>query len=160
MSSETNIFIDLAIVKNDPDYNDEFSQATVHGSIDEIVEKKKIPISLEDLCKIPCGSSILLDGAPGIGKSILTFELCHRWVSGTGFQKHNLLVLLQLRDKSIQSSLSSIKNLLGCHLDEQSWKSKAVQDIIDKRASGVLIILEGFDELPDDMIALAINDVL
>ena len=159
--SEMNMFIDLAIVKNDPDYNDEFSRATVHGSIDDIVEKKKAPISLEDLCKIPCGSSVLIEGAPGIGKSTLAFELCRRWVSGIAFQKHNLLLLLQLRDKMVQSNLSSIKSLLGCYLDEQSWKQKAVEDIINKRGSGVLIILEGYDELPDNMDGTCvINNVL
>ena len=146
-----NMFVDLAIIENDPDYNDKFFRATIHGSVDDIIEKEKTPMSLEDLCKLPCGSSILIEGAPGIGKSTLAYELCRRWSNGMALQHHHLLLLLQLRDKTVQSSLLSIEKLLGCYLDKQSWKSQAVQDIIDESGSGVLIILEGYDELPDDI---------
>ena len=136
-SSATNMFVDLAIVENDPAYNDKFFQTK--------------PISLEYLCQLPCGSAILIEGAPGIGKSTLAYELCHRWSNGMALQCHRLLLLLQLRDKTVQSSLLSIEKLLGCYLDKQSWKSQAVQDIIDESGSGVLIILEGYDELPDNI---------
>ena len=160
-SSMTDMFVDLAIVKNDPDYNNTFFRATIHGSVDDIIEKKKIPILLEDLCQLPCGSSILIEGAPGIGKSTLAFELCRRWSNGMAFQHYHLLLLLQLRDKTVQSSLLCIEKLLGCYLDKQSWKSKAVQDIIDESGSGVLVILEGYDELPDDMDgANVVNEVI
>ena len=145
------MFVDLAIVENDPDYNDKFFRATIHGSVDDIIEKKKTPISLEYLCQLPCGSLILIEGAPGIGKSTLAYELCHRWSNGMALQHYHLLLLLQLRNKTVQSSLLSIEKLLGCYLDKQSWKSQAVQNIIDKSGSSVLIILEGYDELPDNI---------
>ena len=159
--STTYMFVDLAIVENDPDYNDAFFRATIHGSVDDIIEKKKTPISLEDFCQLPCGSSILIEGAPGIGKSTLAFEICRRWSNGVAFQHHHLVLLLQLRDKTVQNSLTSIEKLLGCYLDKQSWKSQAVQDIIDEGGSGMLIILEGYDELSDDMDgAYVVNKVI
>ena len=161
LSSVKNMFVDLAIVENDPDYNDKFFRTTIHGSVDDIIEKKKTPISLEDLCQRPCGSLILIEGAPGIGKSTLAYELCHQWSNGVALQHHHLVILLQLRDKTVQSSLLSIEKLLGCYLDKQSWKSRAVQDIIDESGSGVLIILEGFDELPDNIDgAYVVNEVI
>ena len=143
------IFVDLAIIENSLDYDDEFSRSTLHGSFDDICKRKR-SISLDDLCKIPCGSSILIEGAPGIGKSVLAFELCRRWFKKEEILQHySLLLLLRLRDKNVQSKLSSVEELLGCFLHSQSWKRLAIQNIIDNSGEGVMIILDGYDELPD-----------
>ena len=133
------------------DYDDEFSRSTLHGSIDDICKRKRF-ISIDDLCKIPCGSLILIEGAPGIGKSVLAFELCRRWFKKEEILQHySLLLLLRLRDKNVQSKLSSVEELLGCFLHSQSWKQLAIQDIIDNSGEGVMIILDGYDELPDEV---------
>ena len=34
------------------------------------------PMLLADLFKVPCGSSLLIEGVPGIGKSTLAYEMC------------------------------------------------------------------------------------
>ena len=134
------------------DYDDEFSRSTLHGSIDNICKRKR-SISLDDLCKIPCGSSILIEGAPGIGKSVLAFELCRQWFKKEEtLQHYSLLLLLRLRDKNVQNKLSSVDELLGCFLCSQSWKQQAIQDIIDNSGEGVMIILDGYDELPDEVL--------
>ena len=145
------IFVDLAIIENSLDYDDKFSRSTLHGSIDDICKRKR-SISIDDLCKIPCGSLILIEGAPGIGKSVLAFELCRRWFKKEEILQHySLLLLLRLRDKNVQSKLSSVEELLGCFLRSQSWKQLAIQDIIDNSGEGVMIILDGYDELPDEV---------
>ena len=133
------------------DYNDKFSHSSLHGSIDDIFKKKK-SISFEALCQLPCGSTILIEGAPGIGKSVLTFELCRFWIDKKALHHYSLLLLLRLRDKLVQNNLLIIKDLLKCFLCDQLWKEQAVQDIIDNSGEGLLIILEGYDELPDELL--------
>ena len=62
--------------------------------------------------------------------------------------KITVLLLLHLRDEAVQK-LSSAENLLAYFLHSQSWKEEAIQAINDSSGKGVLIILEGFDELPE-----------
>ena len=137
----------MAVVENDPNHNDKFSKSTLHHSVDDILGKKT-PISLEELCEIPLESLYLIEGAPGIGKSMLAFELCRRWVDKEALQHYSVLLLLRLRDEAVQN-LSSAEDFLRYFLRSQSWKQEAVQTIIDSSGKGVLIILEGFDELPE-----------
>ena len=145
--ARTKLYVDLAVVENDPNHNDQFSNSTLHRSVDDIL-RKKTPISLEELCEIPLESLYLIEGAPGIGKSMLAFELCRRWVDKEALQHFPVLLLLRLRDEAVQK-LSSVENLLGYSVLSQSWKQEAVQTIIDFSGMGVLVILEGFDELPE-----------
>ena len=47
-------------------------------------------------------SLILIEGAPGIGKSILLKEIAYRWAKKELLQKFELLLLVPLRDPSLQ----------------------------------------------------------
>ena len=145
------VVVDLAIIESSMDYNDKFSRSSLHGSIDDICQKK-ISISLEALCQLPCGSIVLIEGAPGIGKSVLAFEICRFWVDKKALHHYSLLLLLRLRDKLVQNNLLTIKDLLKCFLCDQSWKQAAIQDIIDNSGEGLLMILEGYDELPEELL--------
>ncbi|XP_019861440.1 PREDICTED: NACHT, LRR and PYD domains-containing protein 5-like [Amphimedon queenslandica] len=115
-------------------------------------ESKKEYSLLADLFNVPCGSSVLIEGIPGIGKSTLAYEMCKRWADGIALQKYTLILLLRLRDNDVQCNWSpdKVQKLIGIYLDKQSWKSEAVQKIFDGDGEGLLIILEGFDELPED----------
>ena len=143
------LYINLAVVCKNDDYRDPFSNSTIHGTNDDIFCHKE-SLSLEELCRIEYGEAILIEGAPGIGKSMLAFEICSRWVKGEALKKYPLLLLLRLRDKFIQKC-ETVRKLLGCFLKEQSWKDAAVQDIYDNGGEGLIIILEGFDELPEHL---------
>ena len=149
--ARTKLYVDLAVVENDQNHSDAFSESTLHHSFDDILRKKS-PTSLEELCKISLKSLYVIEGAPGIGKSTLAFELCRRWVDKEALHHFSLLLLLCLREKAIQK-LSSIEDLLGYFSWSlrQSWKQEAIQHIIDGGGEGVLIIFEGFDELPEDI---------
>ena len=115
-------------------------------------ESKKETSLLTDLFCVPCGSSVLIEGIPGIGKSTLAYEMCKRWADGSALQEYTLILLLRLRDDIIQRNWSQDKlpELIGIYLNMQSWKSEVVQTIIDNDGEGLLVILEGFDELPED----------
>ncbi|XP_019856353.1 PREDICTED: NACHT, LRR and PYD domains-containing protein 3-like isoform X2 [Amphimedon queenslandica] len=147
-TTPSKVYVDLAVV-NKKSCSDSFSKSTIRGTADDIFLHKE-PFSLEELCRIEYGEAVLIEGAPGIGKSMLAFEICSRWIKGEALKKYPLLLLLRLRDKFIQNC-KTVKDLLGCFLKEQSWKEEAVQHIFDKSGEGLIVILEGFDELPEDL---------
>ena len=64
---------------------DEFTRKTLHGLTEEVLQKRT-PIALQDILKPGKDSKsvqrILIEGAPGVGKSTLAWELCHIPVGG------------------------------------------------------------------------------
>ena len=133
------------------------AKAKVSKFIDVVLENKSMDenasLSLDELFNLPCRSWVLLEGISGIGKSTLAYEMCKRWANGTALQEYSLVILLSLREDDVQHMWSPDKLedlLIGTYLNKQSWKLQVVQDITDNDGEGLLIILEGFDELPEE----------
>ena len=138
------IYIDLALdVKAQP-YHSRSPVVTTGG-----VVHCKQPISLHELCQIPYGSLLLIEGSPGIGKSMLAYELCSQWIDKQALEHYKLLLLFRLREKQLQE-ISKDEDLIAFFLKGQTWKDDIIKEIIDNSGEGLLIILDGFDELPED----------
>ena len=114
--------------------------------MDDILLKKS-PIELEKLFENIGGERkvILIDGAPGSGKSTLTVHICQRWSRGELFQEFTIVILVQLRDPAVQSA-QSIADLIPCPDIESA--QEVASAINGNLGRGVLWILDGWDELP------------
>ena len=86
-----------------------------------------------------------MEGAPGIGKSTLAWELCRKWEELSCMQQYSLVVLLRLREEEVQN-IGNISQLF-CQYESEDKKS-LVKQVSESQGSGVLFILDGFDELP------------
>ena len=129
---------------------DEFTRSTViQGNIDAICNRKK-PISIDQVaCKVndTYPRIIIVEGAPGVGKTTLAWELCRRWAKGIALRDYSLVLLLRLRDKRVVEA----KQLQDFFFHSDKIVSQGACDqIVSTLGHGVLIILEGFDELPED----------
>ena len=91
---------------------------------------------------------ILIDGAPGSGKSSLTLHICQRWSRGELFQDFTVVILVQLRDPVVQSA-QSIVDIIPCQSQEVAQQVASTITDIDGR--GILWILDGWDELPSHL---------
>ena len=158
--SPTVKFINLACIDRkcvkSREYNDVTKAMVMDGNVDAI-EETKGPITFSEIAKgisLPSSSSeqvddrrlILVEGAPGVGKSTFAWEFCRRWMNGEIAQQYDLVLLLRLRDKRIREA----KYLKDLFFHPSTEVSAAVcQELITSHTFRALIILEGYDELPD-----------
>ena len=105
---------------------------------------EKTPIALDHILKprengrpVRC---VLVEGAPGIGKSTLAWEVCHKWEELESVKQYELVVLVRLREKKAQEA-RCLEDLLPCVATTNMKAAIA-------RGKGVLIVCDGFDELP------------
>ena len=83
---------------------------TITGKLDDILHVK-YPIELKDIFKdVEKGKSkvVLMDGAPGCGKSTLTVIMSQQWGEGKLLTEYKAVILVQLRDPIVQEAKSII----------------------------------------------------
>ena len=129
---------------------DEYTKAMVQDGNVDIILKKKTPIGFDDIIRnLPDTAFkkvILVEGAPGVGKSTFAWEFCRRWERGEIAQQYQLVLLLRLRDERM-STAKSLKDLI--YHPQNSVREVVTQELDESLGINTLIILEGFDELPD-----------
>ena len=124
---------------------DEFTRKSLHGLTEEIL-REKAPIALDHILKpredgrpVRC---VLVEGAPGIGKSTLAWEVCHKWEELESVKQFKLVVLVRLREKKAQEA-RCLEDLLPC---DATTNMKELLATIGE-GEGMLIVFDGFDEL-------------
>ena len=150
LPSPTQTIFKLAIFKKERmqrgKIDDEFVRKTIKGQVDDILLEKS-PIELENIFMNIEGDRkvVLVDGAPGSGKSTMTIHICQRWGKGELFQEFTIVILVQLRDPAVQRA-KSIVDLLPCRNDEMAQTVASAITANDGR--GILWVMDGWDELP------------
>ncbi len=91
--------------------------------------------------------SILLEGSPGVGKSVLLKHIAYLWAQGKLLTNTDFLFLLHLRDPSVQQ-MHSLDDLVRhfYHYDKQA--SLVTSCVAQDGGKSVTILLDGYDELP------------
>ena len=128
--------------------NDELVRLLHLGNVDEVVAKKS-KIELKNLFKLDSAKRkvVLIEGAPGAGKSTLAWHICQKWEAGELFQEFNLVVFVQLRDPAIQSA-KSLADILPALGPEPHSMEQVISAMQRSHGSGVLFVLDGWDEFP------------
>ena len=146
-------YINLALIEREditkPEA-DQFMRATIHGNIDDI-KKSKRAMNIGQIAQLPDGSQpkcILVEGAPGVGKSTFAWKLCRKWGKGKLLWQYQLVVLLRLRDKSVRAA-KNIFDLFRYH--DHQIQQAAVEKIQTTAGKGVLLLFDGYDELPEEL---------
>ena len=128
-------------------------EKTISGKVDDVLQRMVL-IELEDIFKVKKqqgrgtgqqmeAKKVLMEGAPGSGKSTLSFHMCRQWTEGHLFQEFKLVILVRLREIANAKSLAE---LLPQRNEEMGREIK--NTITDSDGENVLFILDGWDELP------------
>ena len=140
-------YISLAVVEGGDGCRDEYIGHTLQGDIKELLKYRK-KISVHQILEVESQSTpglVLIEGAPGIGKSTLAWELCRKWEEFSCMQQYSLVVLLRLREEKVQK-VASVSQLFFSY--ESDDKDTLVKEVLKGQGKGILFILDGFDELP------------
>ena len=147
------VCIDRKSVDNAREYDEVTRTMVQEGSFD-VVHGKKWPIEFNEISnKLPATSEsfdrvVLVEGAPGVGKSTFAWEFCRRWERGEIAQQYQLVLLLRLREERI-SNAKSLEDLIYHPSMEVHVCHTVKKELEYNLGVNTLIILEGFDELPD-----------
>ena len=125
---------------------DAFVRMSISGKVDDILHTKT-PVELKDILRraFHGGEIVLVEGAPGSGKSTFTIHICKKWGRGELFEQFSVVILVQLRDPAVQSA-KSIADLLPCQ--DIAVAQEYASEIIATNGRGILWVLDGWDELP------------
>jgi len=129
-----------------------------HQSLKEALHNSKTTKQLVDILA-PLQDSdgsqlILVEGLPGIGKSLLMGEIAYNWAIGKCLQKFKLVLLIQLRSPAVQE-VSLVDDLLKlfCERDRKATEiATASSDYFFKNGGkDVVLLFDGYDEFPDNL---------
>ena len=96
---------------------------------------------------------ILIEGAPGIGKTVLAKEIAYQWATNEILTEIKIVFLLYLRDPPLQS-ITTTKQLveymsMGSLDDEQITTFNKY--LVNTKGQQFCIVLDGFDEYPNTL---------
>ena len=128
---------------------DNFVRMSITGKLEDILRVKS-PIELKDIFKetLDTRKLILMEGAPGSGKSTLSVHIVQQCSNGYLFPEYELVILIRLRDPVVQKAKTITDLLPGC---DEEMKEKAAKRISGDYGQGVLFVFDGWDELPHDL---------
>ena len=100
----------------------------------------------------PC--SILIEGAPGIGKTVLSKEVSVKWANGLLLVNEILVFLIFLRDPLVRT-IKALKDLVKYYyqFDESSENvaSSCAEYLLHSGGKNVTFIFDGYDEYPEKL---------
>ena len=130
------------------------SQERVHKMLYTSKVTKDITEILRPLESGKQSSFILIEGAPGIGKSVLLKEIGYKWANKELLQKFELVLLVCLRSPSFQQ-IQSVDDLLQlfCIGDKHATEivSACAQYLFANGGKSLTLLLDGYDEYPEHL---------
>ena len=146
------MYVKLALVKRGRVTRteaDRFTCLTFETDFVDRILRVKEEIKMDDILKGVSVRLVVVEGAPGIGKSTLAWELCRQWPTMESLKCFALVVLFKLRDKEVQSA-KRISNLFPWE-DDLDKSRLVAEKVKEENGKGVLFVFDGFDELPADV---------
>ena len=138
-------YISLTVVAGDHRCRDEYIGHTLRGQVADVASARK-EISTEQILAAENSLKlVLVEGAPGIGKSTFAWELCRKWEEFSCMQQYSLVILLRLREEEVQKIATT--NQLFFSGDSET----IAREVSANHGRGILFILDGFDELPKQL---------
>jgi hypothetical protein len=143
----TKKYINMSVIEKGKPTKDDL-KALTYGKIDAV--KRESDITFKDIAKptedgvLP--KFVLVEGAPGVGKTTFAWEACRKWAEGEILEDFDLVILVRLRDRYVRNA-KCLGDLIQYQRDAKT-QSEIVREVTKSGGKGVLLLFEGYDELP------------
>ena len=91
---------------------------------------------------------ILIEGAPGIGKTVLSKEIAFQWANNTLLRNIKLVLFVFLRDPNLKN-VNSLEDLMA-HVFKVNSINSLPTYLFKTKGKDVAIILDGYDEISEE----------
>ena len=119
------------------------------GVTQTIIDFSEIFCKLHDTDKYP--NTILIEGAPGIGKTTLCKEMVFQWSTQKLLKHKKLVILVYLRDPVAQR-LQSLQEFVEQYCKYTERSNRVIEEYINVTAGkDMVVVLDGYDELPESV---------
>ena len=129
---------------------DKFTRESLRGDMDDVVFKKTA-MEVSELGVMADGFQpkvVLIEGAPGLGKTTFAWDQCRQWAEGKLLQAYSIVLLLPLRDNNIRQ-ITSLPSLF--RHSQRQVREGVSRRVAESEGKGCLIWLEAWDELGNDL---------
>ena len=120
------------------------------------VPHEKVPLEYQDILAFtpPTGISrqrVLIEGVAGSGKSTLTQRMCCDFCNGHFAQDYNIVIHVALRSLPKEQQKLSLQDLIFTSVGGADIVEEVAASITSCQGQAVLFIIDGFDELSEEM---------
>ena len=148
-------YIDKVVSNGSGPVSEYYHTHTSHQPLQEVLDTSKVTKEVaEILAPLETNDDpqfVLIEGAPGMGKSTLLREVAYRWATKLILQ-HKLVLLICLRNPAVQQ-MSLIDDLLQlfCKRDRRAGQiaSTCSDYLSENNGKDLVLLLDGYDEYPE-----------
>ena len=151
---EIDIISSLASDQSIPEHHPKLdSQEPLQEVLDSSTVTKELAEILAPLEQSKDPQFILIEGAPGIGKSVLLKEIAYRWSNKQLLKTFKLVLLVCLRNPSVQQ-VTLIEDLLQLFCNRGDSRATQIATtcsdyLVQNDGKDLVFLFDGFDEYPE-----------
>ena len=123
------------------------SRSNLNTNMTKNISDIFLPVMASDVSFVDL--HILIEGAPGIGKTVLTKEIVYQWAKNELLTSKKLLFLVFLRE-CFQKPMMSIEGLIQFVFKSSEMTSCLTKHLTQTQGKDTVIIFDGFDELSEE----------
>ena len=130
-----------------------------HDKLGEALKASKTTTNISDILALieinDKPKTIIIEGAPGIGKTILLKHIAFNWAKQTVLQKYELVLLVHLRDPTVQK-ICNPEQLFQYFCKPFGSKAANIavtcsEYFLGNNGKTLTFLLDGYDELPEEV---------
>ena len=123
------------------------SRSNLNTNMTKNISDIFLPVMASDVSFVDL--HILIEGAPGIGKTVLAKEIAYRWAENELLTSKKLLFLVFLRE-CFQKPVMTIEGLIQFVFKSSEVTSYLTRHLTKTEGKDTVIIFDGFDELSEE----------